>query len=581
MFDYIKKLLYRKEEHIITNTSGIGRYLNNILGKTGEHVWNSPRLLVHNSCTIITLYTLRFLPKPQSYINLINQANQDKNMKVSTSANCKKLIVNSDGKMIFTPLSPNKMFPSNNYMHLSNMINRSIDVSENLKYYQVIPILINGEPGLGKSKSLDYIAYNTKIKEIIKVDLTSFINHNKISLNTILGSAIPSAINCHTLIIIDELDKYISSVCQSDESPEKINDVLLNHVLSLIESDSIGPYNIYMIFCSNNFDTIFDYIPNDRKIHYESLKDRFLKLIFHRMDKQEFIRYIYWLADQINTQVNKEWLEYIPEDFTITSRDLKNECLIKLYDIESICKNIRSSPLCKIIQSRNISPRQIKKEDTQSPEPIKEEKSYKKEYTDMFGYNYFDEFDWCSYANFRLNASNKNHLKLLYFVVDNKNNMSNNDLFNRCYEFPEIVLYLFNKDKKYVLSYVDFMHQLVVLHNLTRFLETITPEIIKELKKHRTSFVYYIYLYARNLVNGVKILSEFNDPSTIPIIEWFKLPVMQKIISRDREAITELDSLLKYSYTYNHIIIENEFNRIKFDEVNREILNNFLNIICK
>lgn len=513
MIGYIKRLLYRKEEHLISDTDGIGRYLISILNRTGIYNWTSFRfdIVINNGGAL--LYTLRFLPKSPQYLKLTEQAKTDKKIRTSTAANCKKLVY--ENRFTQKPISPNIMFPSNNYIHLADMINKSIDTSDKLGHYQTIPILINGEPGLGKSKSLDYIAYNTKVKDIIKVDLATYIN-SKVTLSAIFDSLMTLGVSGHTVIIIDELDKYISSVCQANETPEKINDELLNHVLSLIESESSGPYCIYLIFCSNNFDTIFDYISDDRKIHYESLKDRFLKLIFHRLDKPEFTRYIQWLAEKTESNIDEKWLDNIPEDFSITSRDLKNTCLLRLYDIESICKSVRSSPKSKTIIAKISRP--------------------------IVGHKYQDD----------------SQMKTLVAS---------------CYHQPDIILTLFAKNSKYVDVYVEF----ITNHDAAR---SITPEILAVIKKHKTMFAYYIYLYYRDLKIGHKLLSEFDDPDTISIREWFELPSVTSVINGMRNAIKQLDHMLEYSYTRNHKFPIG-IDKSKLNDSEKLIFDNFMLAISK
>jgi hypothetical protein len=99
MYETIKNLLYRKKEHIIANSDGLGSCLSNIINKTGEHNWSSFKFLITNNIDIVTLYTLRLIPKSSSYYKLIEQANKDKAIKINISSVCKKVIIGSDGKM--------------------------------------------------------------------------------------------------------------------------------------------------------------------------------------------------------------------------------------------------------------------------------------------------------------------------------------------------------------------------------------------------------------------------------------------------------------------------------------------------
>lgn len=657
MYETIKKLLYRKEEHIIANTDGLGSYINNILNKTGTNSWSSIRLLIQNDIHTVILYTMRMIPKSKEYQKLIDQANNDKNDRINISANCFKLFPN--GKAIAVKsISPNKMFPSKNFIHLTDMINKANEVAISLEYYQVIPILINGEPGLGKSKSLDYLAFNADIEVIRKIDLTSFIN-SELTLEAILASAMPKNITGHTIIVIDELDKYISSVCSANETPEKINDILLNHVLNLIESDSTSAHCVYIIFCSNNFGTMFDHITPDRQVHYESLKNRFLKVVFNRMDKAEFREYIHWFADHSNSAVNlagiDQLIDQLPPDFSITSRDLRNQCLTHLYDIPNICKNICSSPEYKIIE-KSISPveKPIEKlmvnsvivekpitpivnsvrsvldpkiqettldngmviceaspvvlnpkskytntklelnTDEQTQQLLlhqeKKQKIHKDKSIEDFGENDFSGDYWKQFYNNGNFNKNDETYKFLQFILNHPNctKIHTESLISAAfYHYNDILITLFRRNSINVGIYVDWIDMNTEdgnIDNIIRVLNSITPDLITELKKHKTIFAHSIYYVAHSMIQGEKLLAQFNDPTTITIAEWFELPLMKKLFNRNIiENIDKLHELLKYSYTYKHTFYGfnyiHHFNDDGSDQLTpgqKQILSNFL-----
>lgn len=661
MYKTIRKLLYRKEEHVISNSDGLGSYINHILNKTGTDSWSSMRFLINNDVHTVVLYTLRLIPISANYRKLINQAKSDKNAKLNISANYRKLVPRD--KTIFSKnISPNKMFPSKNYIHLTDMVNQGIKISEQLEYYQIIPILINGEPGLGKSKSLDYLAFNSKIKDIVKVDLTNYIN-TEIKLETILNSALPN-ITGHTVVMIDELDKYISSICGADESPEKVNDVLLNHVLNLIESDSTSSFCVYIIFCSNNFDTIFDYIPEDKKVHYESLKNRFLKLVFYRMDKDEFREYVYWFIKQTKLDIDVDRLiNDLPDDFSITQRDLRNECLTRLYNIPDICKNIKSSPkfTIKPVEDKSIivpepksnvktivvsnvkttavsniktaaipniktaaipnvkttdtttsftTPNAVGRTSRFDPQtgllenPVTEldlkyqaslEQKYQKSKDESiaeFGENPFPGYYWRLFYEYEFSILNKGEQqhKFLQFILNHPNCGEEHRLMKASFFYYEdIVIKMISRGISGAKTYVDIINDICDDNDIDYVLRAVTPGIIAEMKKYKTLFANDIYFLANQFVISHQILKQFDDPTTIPIIDYFNLPIMQKINNTEiAENVDKLHELLQYSYTYNHelykigilyeIIGKNQ-NNVAITPVQKQIISNFLNKI--
>lgn len=589
MMTAIKSLLYRKDSYSICTNDGLGMYMNNIINKTGSQFWSSYRLLIENDVNVLKIFTLRFMPKCVKYDELLRDAENSKIKEIRISANCVKLVQN--GKTISVQsLSPNKMFPSRNYIHLVGMINRSIDVFTKLEYYRVIPILINGEPGLGKSKFLDFLAFNSKIGHIRKVDLTEFTN-SEIPLATILSTALPTKITSHTVIIIDELDKYISSVCKVDESPERINDILLNHVLNTIESDSTSSFCIYIIFCSNNFNTMFDYIAPDRKIHYESLKNRFLKVIFHRLDKAEFGKYIHWLTKQISADVDMNQIDQLinqlPNDFSITSRDLNNECIVKHFDIEEICRTIQSSPehiepvppvylpvekpkvevpkvevpkvkLCTPINPPTVTLASVE-EDNQ--------KSAIEEAEAIFGANPFDEEDWSTY----LGCADKPIYEcegvtipdeLLMFIVsspacdeDQLHTVINIIQGTKKYH---LIPHIFSKHPGAVNLYTESIAVQIddIIESggsVREIIESIPLICIEEFKKRRTDILMILFHLdgVNENIAFLKFTQHFDEPGEIPVLEWLNLPIFKNRMDMKKLA-TDIPEILKYKYSYKH-----------------------------
>lgn len=371
----IKMIFYIKEEYNISH--GLGVYLANELRKSCISSYSDFRLLITYDTKSINLYKLRLCPINPNYNRLIKKAEADKKQQVGLYATCIKFIPN--GKTIdVNNIIPNKMFPSDNFINLAKLIDRNIFTSTKLGYYKPVSILINGEPGLGKTTSGDYIAHNTEIKTIRKIDLTNYIN-SEVPIELIFNSIIPNPLTNHTVIIIDELDKYMNVKCKSHEDAEKLNQEILNHILSLIEQECSDAYCLFILFCCNNFSTMFDFISPDDRVHYKSFESRFLKLEFKKIGKNELCRYFNWLSNQLEEgDLSKYDFSQIPDDFTITFRDLIQYASTNLYDIDYICKNIASytkpqqlieSSSYRVIEKKN-------KPEKGEPEKNKEETKY-------------------------------------------------------------------------------------------------------------------------------------------------------------------------------------------------------------
>ncbi|AYV82389.1 MAG: hypothetical protein Homavirus43_1, partial [Homavirus sp.] len=109
----------------------------------------------------------------------------------------------------YAPHTPSKLFPSKNFLNLEEIIENHIMASKMLENYNVVGILIDGEPGLGKSMFSHYLATKNKVGNIYRIDLSTipclrsnpevlFDNcYHKITIN---GSAI---------FMFDEIDKWL------------------------------------------------------------------------------------------------------------------------------------------------------------------------------------------------------------------------------------------------------------------------------------------------------------------------------------------------------------------------------------
>lgn len=242
---------------------------------------------------------------------------------------------------------PMLLYPSNNYLKLANTIDKSIKLSKTIKNYSVKGILINGEPGLGKSYFSDFFTeYTQQCKRVLKIDLTSFINQ---PLKDIIKSFVHLT-DCPILYMLDELDKYVKFHSEyrykihreehlasqkdgiftkelqdpSDFIKDLKTEILLT-ILSVLESTN-SLYPSCIIFCSNNFHTIFE---GTDKTHFESLTTRFTVHDFFRCDAEEFKNYCRFYNNLCKDETEffcdnlEEVLQNVPSDTSLTFRELE------------------------------------------------------------------------------------------------------------------------------------------------------------------------------------------------------------------------------------------------------------------
>ena len=250
-------------------------------------------------------------------------------------------------------IKPKKLFPSKNYCYLDDVVSSYFKVAEMTEIYSTKGVLIDGEPGLGKTGSIEYLASLNKYGRVIKVDMTN-------ELGNLFGDIIKkiNQKSKETLIVLfDELDKYISNFIRTDyekkrsrHDPKKGGvlstwdehvaigkEKFLFELLNLLENSYFDKGAIF-IFCSNNFDTIFDGV-NPR--HFESLKKRFLPLQFHRCECEELKDYIRYYNDKF---VGSKWhrekdmlereLDRLREDISIPYRDISDLNISSCYRVE-------------------------------------------------------------------------------------------------------------------------------------------------------------------------------------------------------------------------------------------------------
>lgn len=259
---------------------------------------------------------------------------------------------------------PKTLFPSKNYTKLTNILKNHLKISDLTESYRALGVLLDGEPGLGKTDFLDYFAKTNICKEVLKVDMTQKL---KVDFSGILEQTFKNSKSGSLVILFDELDKYVdyrlrfeyrqtlersTDEDQKEKKPREIpfeefkhdfKQDFLYELLSLLET-TYHEGGLVILFCSNNFDTIFEGIDTT---HFISLKKRFVNVRFERCDAEEFKDYLRFLNRKFEGtkwHLPKERLEEllltVRKDLSITYRDLCHMNIKASYNFEELIQAI-------------------------------------------------------------------------------------------------------------------------------------------------------------------------------------------------------------------------------------------------
>lgn len=240
-----------------------------------------------------------------------------------------------------TNLNEIKMFPSWNYLKVTEQIRSFILVGRIFNNQPVLTLMIDGEPGLGKSRLAIYLAQQKLVSDVVVVNFLAqgiektFKDIIRVySVKPYKGAAV---------IVIDEFDKWLDhhidhaynkyreetekSIKESggggggrgrggkgeEEKGKSVPDViikdpyvqskkefacsLVSNILTQLQLmvDTVSIYPIVYIFCANNFSSIYRYAT----MHNNSLASRFTKVEFKRCQSDELKEYIRWFNSHL------------------------------------------------------------------------------------------------------------------------------------------------------------------------------------------------------------------------------------------------------------------------------------------
>lgn len=269
--------------------------------------------------------------------------------------------MNNGSGLKFDIFHPQNMCETKWYKRLNESIETHIKICDKQDYFSSLAILINGRPGLGKTKFIDFLARKKLCNSVTRIDMTRITSYpfTEIIKKYRNEGTIFEKNKRSNILLIDELDKYIdmnvklnyqklTSSKKKDEEIIKFEDFLRNQkeeilyeILRLIDDENHYHKNIF-IFCANNFDTLFKDIDNT---HFHSLKKRFLSFEFEMCEKDEIISYVKHMSNYI--ELDTKMIDNIP-DVKIPYRDLYQLFFISQYKMSIFIEELKKFRLDEV-----------------------------------------------------------------------------------------------------------------------------------------------------------------------------------------------------------------------------------------
>lgn len=339
--DYYRKKVYEKKKSLLGMRSFFPMYW------VSEE--NQPSVLSY----------LKWLP---SHSDVVSECEEDAQVDQHIYDHAKSLkktiykkLTTEKGSLTYVNSKASKLFPSKNYTELVKIIKSHLSVAKIVKSYTVLGVLIDGQPGLGKTKFADFAVEQKLAGSVYKVDMTTML---KYPFSEALDRMYHSVeIVTDAIFMIDEIDKYVDFRLDLEydqevkASQKHVKDeavvlpnaeyfkqqqkvAFLYDMLSILERDGLDQ-SVVVIFCSNNFHSIFDGVD---LTHHKSLYDRFMKVNFKECDHEEIINYLIHYNEMFKTSeferdLNVEVLQNsLRKDINVTHRTLHHISIKSRYD---------------------------------------------------------------------------------------------------------------------------------------------------------------------------------------------------------------------------------------------------------
>lgn len=312
---YTRKTFSRRE------TRALSRYVADAFSKQPEvsYSYGVP-MYVTTTAEVVTVEYISCFHR-----NIIQECLAAGNEEFRTTEGASKYYL-YDGS--YRSQKPRSLFSSKNYKRIMKIIKDRIAIETSTRAFQVLGILIDGVPGLGKSNLADFAASFGDIDEVYRVDLSNsqFLQYKPADLFAKIYFSI-SVTNGTKMFVFDEMDKYLDfyisnsynklkyggsasttsaapaaasaggNIPTLNEYTQNVKQEFLAALLDTLNRDNISDSCI-IVFCCNSFNTIFDGVD---PTHYESLLDRFMRVRFEECDRDELIRFFSYYNELFRT----------------------------------------------------------------------------------------------------------------------------------------------------------------------------------------------------------------------------------------------------------------------------------------
>ena len=247
----------------------------------------------------------------------------------------------SSKSLLSVPSQASKPFVSHSYKNISQIVERLTNIHFTNSNIMIPAIIINGEPGLGKtflSEHLRFSKYSTEIT-IYHINCLTYNNYEDFI------SCLESKSYPFYILMIDEIDKYFDYLCSKlDKDGHQLHQriELLTKLMNFVDNNSA-----IKIFCTNNFNTLFQ----GNEVHFNALKSRFMSIDMKPYNTEDIVGFYRFINDCLkNTDcyVGEEKLEVIlgKIKLDITNglpRKLNQILVANCFDFEKSVSEINSS----------------------------------------------------------------------------------------------------------------------------------------------------------------------------------------------------------------------------------------------
>lgn len=325
---------------------------------------------------------------------------------VQASKTCMiRIGVSESGSLQVLPQKMTYTFETENYSKLRELITINFNATKRFGFPKLpLPVIFDGEPGMGKTTFGNYIAAKGDVDLVMVVNLTQWIKDPLSTVIERIGKQIDQQIKDKekledqtVLLILDELDKYFESYIKeqinklqdevrtaqsklanqntgtnnnnnsnnSNNSNNNANqnvvvpqplseqeieakrqtfkDNFLSTLYKICEGlSSLGNDRNYVIICNtNNIDKIFGGI--DKKSQFYTVYKRFHKYSFPKIKKPEIVAFIENIRTKQEDDEREENISYddIPENIQMTYRDLMQNLTKCTYKISELIETLK------------------------------------------------------------------------------------------------------------------------------------------------------------------------------------------------------------------------------------------------